>query len=132
MSQPTRYWRLNYSAPADLERMLAGGTILVPSGGLSSAKYDAGDCVSRRMKKGDGIFLGKLDLDTGRALIEAVGIIEDQNPATRVRWKRVSKTVFPNPQGGFPPWQDQCFLFNGQRAEVYNLATEFQVHFPDA
>lgn len=81
---------------------------------------------------GDGIFLGKLDLDTGYALIEAVGIIQDQHPVTSVKWKRISKSVQPNRQGGFPPWQNQCFLFNGQRAEAYNLGAEFLIHFPDA
>ena len=84
------------------------------------------------MKKGEGVFLGKLDEDTGRAHIEAIGIIQNQRPATSVHWKRISKTVFPNPQGGVSPWRERCFLFDGGHAEDYNLAAEFLLHFPDA
>lgn len=112
--------------------MISGSKIISPNTGLRSPKYDADDCIERRMKKGDGIFLGKLDEGTGRAVIEAIGVIQDQSPVTSVRWKKISKTVFPNPQGGFPPWRDRCFLFNGQRAEAYNLASDFLIHFPDA
>jgi hypothetical protein len=132
MAQPTKYWRLNYTTPVDRDRMLEEGTVLVPTTGIRTPKYDAADCIARRMKKGDGVFLGKLDLDTGQASVEAIGIIQDQAPVTRVRWKRLSKMVYPNQQGGFPPWQAQCFLFNGRRAEVYGFAADFHIHFPEA
>jgi len=111
--------------------MVAEGTIFAPTTGIRSRKYDADDCIARRMKSGDGIFLGKLDEDTGRALIEVIGILENQKPVTTVTWKRVSKTVFPNPQGGFQPWRERCFLFNHERAIDYNLPAEFLIHFPE-
>ena len=132
MTQPTKYWRMNFAAAADVDRMLSGEMIICPTTGLRSSKYDAEDCLARRMKKGEGIFLGKLDEDTGRAHIEAIGIIQDQKPVTSVRWKRISKTVFPNPQGGVPPWKERCFLFDSDRAQNYNLAAEFLIQFPDA
>ena len=131
MSQPTKFWRINYSE-ADLERMLDQGSLICPTTGLRSSKYDPEDCILRRMKKGDGVFLGKLDEDTGRAHLHAIGILQNHKPATLVRWKRISKTVFPNPQGGIPPWKERCFLFDGSRAEAYNLAADFLSHFPDA
>lgn len=111
--------------------MLTYGTLICPMTGLYSSKYDPEDCIARRMKKGDGIFLGKLDEDTAKANIYAIGIVGNQKPVTLVRWKRISKVVFPNPQGGIPPWRERCFLFEGTRAEVYNLAAEFLTCFPD-
>lgn len=131
MAQPTKYWRLNYSSSTDFDRMVTHSTVFSPTSGLRSSKYDADDCIARRMRKGDGIFLGKLDEDTGKALVEAIGIIQDQNPVTSVNWKRISKSVSPNPQGGFPPWRERCFLFEGRRAEDYNFPAEFLIHFPD-
>ena len=83
------------------------------------------------MKQGEGIFLGTLDEDSGCAFIAAIGIIQDQSPVTKVVWKRLSKTVLPNPQGGFAPWRERCFLFNGKRAEAYNFAADFIIHFPE-
>ncbi len=132
MAQPTKYWRINFASIADFDRMLAEGILICPTTGLRSLKYDPEDCIARRMKKGEGIFLGKLDEDTGKAHIQAIGVIQDQKPATTVRWKRISKTVFPNPQGGVPPWRERCFLFDGSRAEAYNFAAEFELHFSDA
>lgn len=110
--------------------MVANGTIIIPTTGISSAKYDAADCINRRMRKGDGIFLGKLDEDVGSALIEAIGIFNDQAPVKTVNWKRISKTVYPNRQGGFQPWRERCFLFSSNRAIDYNLPAEFLIHFP--
>lgn len=131
MLQSQRFWRLNFSALSDVEKMVAEGTIITPTTGIQSPKYDADDCIARRMKSGDGIFLGKLDEDTGRALIEVIGIIENQNPVTTVTWKIIHKTVYPNSQGGFQAWRERCFLFNRERAVDYNLPAEFLIHFPE-
>ncbi|QTN21530.1 hypothetical protein HZ992_15210 [Rhizobacter sp. AJA081-3] len=130
MSQPTRFWRFSYDTEADVQRMVSEGTLLPATLGLRSQKYDPDDCVARRVRTGDGVFLAKYDPDLGVGTIVAIGVFQNQKPANRVSWKSMRKTVSPNPQGGVPPWRERCFLFEGTRAEAYNFAADFQIHFP--
>lgn len=132
MPQPTRFWRLSYDSDDSVAEMLENRSLVVPTTGPRSEKYDPKACVATRIKVGDGIFLGKLDPDLGVGQIVAIGIIQNAKPATSVAWKPVRRTVHPNPQGGLAAWRERCFLFSAGPADKYNLAGEFLHHFPDA
>ena len=131
MRQPTHFWRFNYCSDFELDQMVEQGTLILPTVGLRSSKYDPEDCRNRRMRAGDGILLARFDEDVGRGQIAAIGILLDDRPVTRVDWRRYRRQVSPNPQGGVPPWRERCFCFEGARADAYNFAADFLSEFPD-
>jgi hypothetical protein len=131
MPQPTRFWRFSYDSDESLAEMLENGSLIAPSVGPRSEKYDPAACIATRIRVGDGIFLGKLDADLGVGCIVAIGIVQNAKPVTSVSWKQTRRSVHPNPQGGLAAWRERCFLFNGGPADRYNLAGEFLHHFPN-
>lgn len=132
MLQPKRFWRFSFDSDNLVIKMLEDGTLVVPTVGPRNAKYDPELCVAAKIKAGDGIFLGKLDLDLGVGCIVAIGIVQNAKPATSIAWKPVRRTVYPNSQGGLAAWRERGFLFSAGPADRYNLAGEFLHHFPDA
>lgn len=112
--------------------MLAIGSLVAPTKGLRSDKYDPDACIATRIRAGDGVLLGKLDPDLGIGRIVAIGIVLNAKPVTSICWKRINRDVHPNPQGGLAAWRERCFLFNSGPAEKYNLAADFLQHFPES
>jgi hypothetical protein len=110
-------------------QMLADGILVVPYTGLKSEKYDPEKLV-KRLKKGDGVFLGKLDQDLEIGRIVAIGIVQDEK-ALKILWKAYKREVYPNPPGGITAWKERCFLFNGGPADRYNLGGDFLQCFPN-
>lgn len=132
MAQPTRYWRFSYDSDESLAEMLDNGSLIIPTTGARSVKYDPEACVATRMKLGDGVFLGRLDPDLGVGRIVAIGIVLNAKPVNSVSWRQIHRNVHPNPQGGLAAWRERCFLFSSGSSDRYNLAGEFLHHFPDA
>jgi hypothetical protein len=132
MPQPTRFWRFSYDSDESLTEMLKNGSLIIPTIGARSVKYDPEACVATRIRTGDGVFLGKLDPDLGVGRIVAIGIAHTAKPVTSVSWKQVHRNVHPNPQGGLAAWRERCFLFSAGPADRYNLAGEYLHHFPYA
>lgn len=130
MPQPTRYWRFGFDSDDAVAQMLASATLVAPRTGIHSDKYDPEKCIATRLKKGDGVFLGKLDVDLGVGRVVAIGIVQDAK-APRILWKAYKRDIHPNPQGGIAAWKERCFLFNGGPADRYNLAGDFRQCFPD-
>lgn len=131
MPQPKRYWRFTYDSDDSAAKMIENGTLILPTIGPVSAKYDPASCIAGKMKVGDGVFLGRLDADLGLGRIVAIGIVQTAKPVTSVTWKRINRNVSPNPQGGLAAWRERCFVFSPGPADRYNLAGEFLHHFPD-
>ena len=130
MSEPKRFWRFSYDSEESVAHMIVSGTILAPMIGIRSDKYDPDRDLAKRIRIGDGVFLGRLDPDMGIGRVVAIGIVNDERPVTSVTWKSVSVDLHPNSQGGIPAWRERCFKFDGKIAEGYDLAQRFRKHFP--
>lgn len=130
MSQPTRFWRFSYDSEDSVTRMLDNESLVAPTIGIRSEKYDPEKCIATRVKVGDGVLLGKLDPDLGIGRIVAIGVVQNAKPATSIKWKRLNRDVHPNPRGGLAAWRERCFLFDSGPASKYNLIGDFLQHFP--
>lgn len=131
MPQPSRFWRFSYDSDDSINRMIASSSLLAPSSGIRSDKYDPETCIAAKIRIGDGVFLAKLDPDLELGRIVAIGIAQDTKPTTRIAWKRYKRDVHPSPQGGLVAWRERCFLFNARPADRYNLSGDFLQAFPD-
>lgn len=131
MPQPSRFWRFSYDSDASVAEMIATATLLVPTAGIRSEKYNPEKFIAEKIRIGDGVFLGKLDPDLGVGRIVAIGIARSSKPGDSVDWKQFKREVHPTAPGGIAAWRERCFLFNAGPADRYNLAGDFLSRFPN-
>ena len=130
MPQPTRFWRFSYNSAESVAQMVASNSLIAPTSGVKSDKYNPEACITTKLRIGDGVFLAKLDPDLGIGQIVAIGIVQDAKPTTKVVWKPYKRDIHPNPQGGLAAWRERCFMFNAGPADRYKLAADFLQAFP--
>jgi hypothetical protein len=131
MSRKINYFRFSYDSEEALNSMITEGSLRQPMIRLSGGTYDPKKCIEQTVKIGDGILLARFDIDESAGEVVAIGIVQNEKPATKVLWKPIRFKLFPNPQGGVAQWKKEvCFKFNEQPAKRYKLAEIFAKHFP--
>ena len=131
MTRKTKYFRFNYDSDATLSEMLEGGTILPPKILLPGGKNDPAQYIEKELRIGDAVLLARFDVDECAGVVVAMGFVENEKPATKVRWQKVNFKVHPNPQGGAAQWKkERCFKFDDEPVKRYGLAATYLKYFP--
>ena len=56
--------------------------------------YDPKKCIEQTVKIGDGILLARFDIDESAGEVVAIGIVQNEKPATKVLWKPIRFKLF--------------------------------------
>lgn len=131
MNTPKKFWRLHYDSEESLKTMLSEGKLLSPKHRFIGGRYNPDNFISELIRLGDGIILARFDIDNSVGEAVAIGIVQNEKPATLVAWKPVTFLLHPNPQGGIAMWRKEaCFRFDDIPAKRYQLTNIFAKHFP--
>lgn len=128
------YFRFKYDTEADVEEMVATGSLkmprILPAGETRNAKA-LNEFVEAKVRVGDCILLGHYDPDERTGEVIAIGRVDSMQPERCVSWKRTERQLRPTPSGERYWKSHAIFKFAKDPVTAYDLPGWFSREFPE-